>query len=102
MRVAVAILRMYEKKLIGLKFDQVMHFFGDLGRTEIFKNDKYMELKQKGELASAQGDPSIEFIENIWTLMEESGVTRLLLNELERNYILFDYKLAKYMPPAPL
>lgn len=92
-------MKFYEKKLMTLKFDGTMHFFGEVVKEEIFKNIKYFELKEANLLAGST-IPEVVFVQNIWKLMQESGASKILLSALEKHHILFDYKLSKYFPGA--
>ena len=76
-----------------------MPFFGELLQSELFKNSKYLELKEKGELANTH-DTLMPFIHNIWNLAKDIALSKDFLGQLQKHYILFESDLGKYLPAS--
>lgn len=72
-----------------------MQFFGELVQSELFKNDKYHELQEKGELDKSE-DKTIEFIQNIWKETKQVKAPRELMEQLQMHYKVFDVQWVKY------
>lgn len=78
-------MKFYEKKILKLKFDGMMRFFGDIGTNEVLKNEEYFKVKEANQLAVC-GNEEVLFVENLWTHLRETGVSKCILTSSLKNF----------------
>jgi len=95
-KVGLIILKLYEQELLGMKFDAILHFLGDIGKNEIFTNNKYFAVKEEGAPLE-EATKEFKTIENVSTLLIETQMPSSVLAELDKEYFLYEHKVPKYL-----
>ena len=85
-----------------MKFDAILHFLTEIGKHEIFMNTKYFEIKEVKYEGNEEDKPLVpeltyeyEAIENISKLMNNTPLPRVILDSLEKNYVLYELSFIK-------
>ena len=102
-KIGIIILKLYEEKLLSMKFDAILHFLTEIGKHEIFMNIKYFAIKEGKYEGSGEENNQVilelteeyEAIENISKLMNSTPLPRVILDSLERDYVLYELNFVK-------
>ena len=89
LKVGIVLLKLYEEKLLNMKFDGILQFFNDLSKGELFMNTQYFAIKE-GKISMDVALEEYNIIENLSKLLKEISLPQSILNQLEREYVLYD------------
>ena len=89
LKVGLVLLKLYEKRLLDMKIDEILVFFNDLSKSELFINTQYFAIKE-GKISIEDASEEYDIIENLSKSLKETPLPQTILDQLDREYVLFE------------